>query len=116
MTKLIRPLSLILISSVILSAHCRSLPSPHPETPQETLQVFKEALNEKDYRKAYQCFSENTKSRYREDHFKMMFKRTIFGGLIHIMVVNWKIVNVEYSRDGQRARLTFQHWKYWVLC
>ncbi len=82
------------------------------ETPQQTMDVFRKALETRDYSTAYHCLSKNAKSRYQFNHFKMMFEWTVFGILIKNMVVSWETESIKYSHARQEARLTLRHQYY----
>jgi hypothetical protein len=82
------------------------------ETPQKTLDVFKTALDARDYSTAYHCLSKGTKLRYQFAHFKLMFEYTVFGVLIKNMVVSWETEFIKYTRDGNGATLRLRHRRY----
>lgn len=101
-------------------ASCPPAPPTIPiETPEKNLQMFKQALETDDYGTAYYCLSDNTRSRYKFSHFKLMMERTIFGVLIKSIIINWETVSVKYysekddkDKPVQKAKVVLQHWKY----
>lgn len=82
------------------------------DTPQETMRVFRKALETRDYSTAYHCLSRNAKTRYQFNHFKMMFEWTVFGILIKNMVISWEPEHTKYSRDRTEATLRLRHHFY----
>jgi hypothetical protein len=82
------------------------------ETPQKTLEVFRKALETKDYSTAYHCLSKDTKARYQFSHFSLMFEWTVFGVLIRNMIIYWEVESTKYSRDHEKATLRLRHQRY----
>ncbi len=82
------------------------------DTPKETMDVFRKALETRDYSTAYHCLSQNAQSRYQFNHFKMMFEYTIFGVLIKNMIISWEPVHIKYARNRTEAELMLRHQRY----
>lgn len=82
------------------------------DTPKETMDVFRKSLETRDYSTAYHCLSQNAKSRYKFNHFKMMFEWTIFGVLIKNMVISWEPIRIKYARNRTEATLMLRHQQY----
>lgn len=86
---------------------------PDRGTPAQTMDTFRQALEDYKYTTAYECLSKNTRRRYPKDQFQMMLEWTIFGILLRNMLIKWDVTDTQYdSLDKNKAIVILSHGKY----